>query len=139
MLELLFINLTLFIGWFILNRVRKNKRSFDKIVYRQSHIHEIIRNIVPKNSINKTKHSSSQSKKHIEKNMIRVIMVEGKAYWVANSVFYVSETVNGDPDLETARPIDTDSMSKDEIDKMLFILDSLRSGVSDEGSGTGNN
>ena len=139
MLELLFINLTLFIGWFILNRVRKNKRSLDKIVYRQSHIHEIIRNIVPKNSINKTKHPSSQSKKHIEKNMIRVIMVEGKAYWVANSVFYVSETVNGDPDLETARPIDTDSMSKDEIDKMLFILDSLRSGVSDEGSGTGNN
>lgn len=139
MLELLFINLTLFIGWFILNRVRKNKRSLDKIVYRQSHIHEIIRNIVPKNSINKTKHPSSQSKKHIEKNMIRVIMVEGKAYWVANSVFYVSETVNGDPDLETARPIDTNSMSKDEIDKMLFILDSLRSGVSDEGSGTGNN
>jgi len=139
LLELLFINLTLFIGWFILNRVRKNKRSLDKIVYRQSHIHEIIRNIVPKNSINKTKHPSSQSKKHIEKNMIRVIMVEGKAYWVANSVFYVSETVNGDPDLETARPIDTDSMSKDEIDKMLFILDSLRSGVSDEGSGTGNN
>jgi hypothetical protein len=129
----------LFIGWFILNRVRKNKRSLDKIVYRQSHIHEIIRNIVPKNSINKTKHPSSQSKKHIEKNMIRVIMVEGKAYWVANSVFYVSETVNGDPDLETARPIDTNSMSKDEIDKMLFILDSLRSGVSDEGSGTGNN
>jgi len=138
-LELLFINLTLFIGWFILNRVRKSKRSLDKIVYRQSHIHEIIRNIVPKNSINKTQHPSSQSKKHIEKNMIRVIMVEGKAYWVANSVFYVSETVNGDPDLETARPIDTNSMSKDEIDKMLFILDSLRSGVSDEGSGTGNN
>ena len=139
MLELLFINLTLFMGWFILNRVRKNNRSIDKIVYRQSHIHEIIRNIVPKNSINKTQHPSSQSKKHIEKNMIRVIMLEGKAYWVANSVFYVSETVNGDPDLETARPIDTNSMSKDEINKMLFILDSLRSGVSDEGSGTGNN
>ena len=139
MLVLLSINLTLIAIWFIINIVRKKKVSIDKIMYRQSHIHEIVRNLVPKDSIVNTKHKVSQSRKHIEKNMIRVIMIEGKAYWVANSVFYVSETVNGDPDLETAKPVDTQNMSKDEVNKMLSILDSLRSGVSDEGSGAGNN
>jgi hypothetical protein len=139
MLVLLSINLTLITLWAIIVIVRKKKVSVDKIVYRQSHIHEIVRNLIPKGNFNKPKNKVSQSKRHIEKNMIRVIMIEEKAYWVANSIFYVSETVNGDPDLETAKPIDTENMSKDEIDKMLSILDSLRSGVSDEGSGAGNN
>lgn len=139
MLVLLSINLTLITMWAIINIVRKKKVSIDKIMYRQSHIHEIVRNLIPKGNFNKPTHKVSQSRRHIEKNMIRVIMIEGKAYWVANSVFYVSETVNGDPDLETAKPVDTEHMSKDEVNKMLSILDSLRSGVSDEGSGTGNN
>jgi heme/copper-type cytochrome/quinol oxidase subunit 4 len=131
------INLTLITIWFILKRVKSKKVNIGKLMYRQSHIHEIVKNLIPKDLTNKP-NKVSQSRKHIEKNMIRVIMLDGMAYWVSENIFYVSETVNGDPDLDTARPVDTLSMSKEEIKKMLSILDSLKSGVSDERGSAGN-
>ena len=137
MLFIASINLTLISIWFILKRVKSKKVSIGKLMYRQSHIHEIVKNLIPKDLTNKP-NRVSQSRKHIEKNMIRVIMLDGMAYWVSENIFYVSETVNGDPDLDTARPVDTLSMSKEEIKKMLSILDSLKSGVSDERGSTGN-
>lgn len=137
MLFIASINLTLITIWFILKRVKSKKVNIGKLMYRQSHIHEIVKNLIPKDLTNKP-NKVSQSRKHIEKNMIRVIMLDGMAYWVSENIFYVSETVNGDPDLDTARPVDTLSMSKEEIKKMLSILDSLKSGVSDERGSAGN-
>ena len=66
-------------------------------------------------------------------------MIEGQAYWVHDNMFYVADTANGLVDPETVRPIDTNNMSNRDIDKMLFILDSLRNGNSDDSSSTWNN
>lgn len=134
---LLTINLTLLLGWYIINKARKNKVSLGKFMYRQSHIHQMIKDFIPQAIFEKPKNRISQARRHTEKNMIRVVMVEGNAYWIANNTFFVSKAVNGDPDLETARPVDTSNMSKEEINKMLFIIDSLKGGISDDSSGTG--
>lgn len=139
MILLLSINLTLIILCVILIKVKKKKIFKAKIKYRQSHIHEVIKDFLPKGIINKPFRIDSQSKRHTEKNMIRVIMIDGKAYWVSENIFYVSETVNGDPDLETAKPVDTSNMSKQEIEKMLSILDTLKKGTSDDSGSTRNN
>ena len=132
------IGLTLVGIWFIIKRVNRKKKTINKLVYSQSGIHELIKDLIPKNLPNKTKTKVSQSRKHIEKNMLRVIMVEGKAYWVMDNVFYVSDTMDGDPDTETAQPVDTSNMSKQEVEKMLFILDSLKRGKNHDSGSTGN-
>jgi len=130
--------LTLLGIWFILKRVNRKKKTINKLVYSQSGIHELVKDLLPKNLPSKTKQKISQSRKHIEKNMLRVIMVDGKAYWVIDNVFYVSDTVDGDPDTETAQPVDTSNMSKQEVEKMLFILDSLNRGNKNDSGSTGN-
>ena len=102
-------------------------KSFDKVVYSQSAMHCRIRSLSPNIEVNKEK-ILSQSEKHIKDNMIRIIVIEGKAYWVAENIFYVAEMEKGNIISESVKQIDTSKMSKDDIDKMLFILDNLNGG-----------
>lgn len=76
---------------------------------------------------------------HNDKNKITVVMTDDeKAYWVVNNTFFVSNVIDGDPDFSNGQPIDTENMSKDELDKMLFILDNLSRGDKNERGSTGN-
>jgi hypothetical protein len=76
--------------------------------------------------------------KHIEENTVKIIFIEDKAYWVNNNIFYCAEAVGNSIDTDTTQPVDTTSMSKKDIDKMLFILDNLKNGSSDDSSGPRN-
>ena len=69
--------------------------------------------------------------------MIKVIIMDDKAYWVSDNIFYVSDAVDGKPETGTAHPIDTTTMSKRDVEKMLFILDSLKNGKENDSSGAG--
>lgn len=133
-----FLFLTLLPISYIIKRVRKKRYFINRITYRQSSIHDLIKNFLPPEVINASRNIVSQSRKHHESNVFRVIMTEGKAYWVSNNVFYVSEIKNGDPDLETAQPVDTYNMPKEDLEKMLFILDNLGRGNSNDSGNTGN-
>jgi hypothetical protein len=128
--------LTLAVSSYILNKVRKNK-SFSKIIYSQSTIHLMIRDFIPKDIFDKPQ-VISQSVKHTEKNTVKVIFIEDKAYWVTNNIFYGADAVDGFVDMESTKPIDTANMSQNEIDKMLFILDNLRDGIENDSGSTGN-
>lgn len=72
----------------------------------------------------------SQSEKHISHNMIKIIVIDEKAYWIKDNTFYTAEMNNGVVLAETAQQIDTSKMSKDELDKMLEIVDNLNNGDS---------
>ena len=81
----------------------------------------------------------SQAMKHVEKHMIKIIIIDSKAYWVKDNIFYTAETENGNIIGETAKPVNTEEMSKKDIDKMLFILDNLGKGKNrDDSSSAGN-
>jgi hypothetical protein len=69
--------------------------------------------------------------------MIKIIVIDNKAYWVKDNVFYFAETDSGDIIDVTAKPVDISSMSKQDIDKMLFILDNLRKGKKDDSGSSG--
>lgn len=127
--------LTLAIAWAIINLNTRNRaRYFGKIVYSQSIIHNNIKDFIPRKLYNKPE-IISQSRKHVSKNMVKIIVIEGKAYWVSDNIFYTANTVNGDVVPETIMPVDTTSMSKQDIDKMLYILDNLDKGnENDSGS-----
>jgi hypothetical protein len=122
----------------IIIAVKKARRHFAKIVYSQSDIHQIVKNFLPKDFFEIPK-PLSQARKHIRSNTVRVLIIEDHAYWVHDNMFYMADTVEGLVNPETVRPVDTNNMSNRDIDKMLFILDSLKNGNSDDSSGAWNN
>ena len=125
------------ISTIIIISVKKSRRYFTKVVYRQSDIHQIVKNFIPKDLFELPK-QPSQARKHLSNNTVKVLIIEDQAYWVHGNMFYVADTEEGSVNPETVRPVDTNNMSKRDIDKMLFILDSLRNGNSDDSSSTWN-
>ena len=138
MISNLIIGLTFIILCSIIIRVvQKRRKYFAKIVYTQSSIHQIVKNLLPKDLFEVPK-ILSQSRKHVSNNTVKVLIIEDNAYWVHDNMFYVADTFAGAVALETVRPVDTNNMSKRDIDKMLFILDSLKNGNSDDSSSAWN-
>jgi hypothetical protein len=136
---LLIIGLTLLSYWSIIKISNKKRMIFlNKNKYRQSSIYEMVKDVVPKQRFDKPK-VITQSQRHIQKNMLRVVIADGSAYWILNNVFYTANAINGRVDEETIKPLDIENMPTKELDKMLSILDDLKQGVGpNDSSGTGN-
>jgi hypothetical protein len=136
---LLVIGLTLLSYWSIIKISNKRRMTFlNKNKYRQSSIYEMVKDVVPKQRFDKPK-VITQSQRHIQKNMLRVVIAEGSAYWILNNVFYTANAINGRVDEETIQPLDIENMPTKELDKMLSILDDLKQGVGpNDSSSTGN-
>jgi hypothetical protein len=136
---LLIIGLTLLSYWSIIKISNKRRMIFlNKNKYRQSSIYEMVKDVVPKQKFDKPK-VITQSQRHIQKNMLRVVIAEGSAYWILNNVFYTANAINGRVDEETIKPLDIENMPTKELDKMLSILDDLKQGVGpNDSSSTGN-
>lgn len=121
----------------------EQKPQPSKFNFRQSTIHELIQNFLPTNSDfiraliskNKRVHPSQQSRQKYSQDKIKVIIVGDNAYWVQDNIFYqtvVSEDGNIDQDL--AVPVDTTNMEDEDIDRLMLILDDLRSAEENDGS-----
>ena len=136
---LLVIGLTLLSYWSIIKISNKRRMIFlNKNKYRQSSIYEMVKDVVPKQRFDKPK-VITQSQRHIQKNMLRVVIADGSAYWILNNVFYTANAINGRVDEETIQPLDIENMPTKELDKMLSILDDLKQGVGpNDSSSTGN-
>jgi len=102
------------------------KKNNNRIVYRQSHIHEIIKPILPLANVQPTKKIKRQSKNHNDKTNFKVLIVNNVAYWIKDNAFYMAPMDGGHIDKELATVVDTMGMDKVELDKMLFIMDELR-------------
>lgn len=116
---------------------RQRRKSLNKIMYSQSYIHNLVKDRIPKQIYQKPK-IVSQSIKHTEKHMVKIIVIDGMAYWVSDNIFYTAETNDGHIVHETAKPVDIGNMPKKELDKMLFILDNLGRGNKDDSSSSRN-
>lgn len=135
---IILVGLTIAASWFIIRVIRKSARkSFSQTLYSQSDIHNLLKYFFSLNIDNNEKHSSQLTKRK-EKDMIKVIVMGNLAYWVSENIFYVAEAVDGEVVPETAEPVDTNSMSRRDLDKMLFILDSLKNGKKNDSSSAGN-
>ena len=113
----------------------KNNRKFGRVIYRQSDMHKVLTKLYPKQTNTKEKPYCKFRENSLD--TVKVIIAEDRAYWVFNNTFYVAQTDGGNVLPETAEPINTSVLSKDEVSKMLSILDSLIGGGSNDSSGTG--
>ena len=137
MQELIAIFLTLGTIWIIINRTKKpEKNKVSTTLSRQSDVHKLLKHFF---SISLTNNNNfTQLTKHKQKGMIKVIVLGNQAYWVSDNKFYVAEAIDGEVQKNTAKPVDIDSLSKVDLDKMLFILDSLRDGKRNDRGSSGN-
>jgi hypothetical protein len=60
-----------------------------------------------------------------EEESVRVAILDDKAYWVYHNTLYETEVYGGDPDFDSAQPVDTMSLPHKELNRLLYILDSL--------------
>lgn len=124
------------------------KRGLFTVKGRQSTIHELIQNFLPTNedfikvliAKKRGQHpSQQQSKQKYNPEKIKVVVVGDRAYWIQNNTFYQTVvTEDGEIDQSLAIPVDTTNMSQDDIDKLLLIVDDLRSTEENDGSSSGN-
>jgi hypothetical protein len=120
---LTFLSLSTIIGY-MSKKFSQNNDDF--IRYSQSHIHNIIKDYIPKPT--RPAIGKSQSLNHETKQHVKVIITEDKAYWIMNNNFYSANVVEGSIDKDSTSVVDTFSLDQEELDKMLFILDQLKNG-----------
>ena len=131
--------LTFIVSWSIIKISNKKRGKFlSKIRYRQSNIYEMVKDVIPKEMFDKPK-VITQSQKHVQKNMLKVVITEGKAYWILDNVFYTANAINGRVDESTVEPLDIQNLPKKDLSKMLSILDDLRKGMESNDSGSSGN
>jgi hypothetical protein len=136
---LLIVGLTFVVSWSIIKISNKKRGRFlSKIRYRQSNIYEMVKDVIPKEMFEKPK-VITQSQKHVQKNMLKVVITEGKAYWILDNVFYTANAINGRVDESTVEPLDIQNLPKKDLSKMLLILDDLRKGMESNDSGSSGN
>jgi hypothetical protein len=136
---LLIVGLTFIVSWSIIKISNKKRGRFlSKIRYRQSNIYEMVKDVIPKEMFEKPK-VITQSQKHVQKNMLKVVITEGMAYWILDNVFYTANAINGRVDESTVRPLNIEGLSKKDLSKMLLILDDLRKGMGSNDSGSAGN
>ena len=136
---LLIVGLTFVVSWSIIKISNKKRGIFlSKIRYRQSNIYEMVKDVIPKEMFDKPK-VITQSQKHVQKNMLKVVITEGIAYWILDNVFYTANSINGRVDESTVKPLDIENLSKKDLVKMLSILDDLRKGMESNDSGSSGN
>jgi hypothetical protein len=111
----------------ILVKKRKKKLTLKNIRFRQSLMHEAIKQFLPDEIFKRD--YMTQSKKRKEDNTFRFIRTsDQKVYWVKNNTFYYADIVDGEFEISDGKPINTENLSKKDIDMLLYILDALESG-----------
>jgi len=113
-----------------------NKDVRTVVRYSQSHIYSIVAPMMFSYGDHMIK-KNSQSYTYQEEAYIRVVVVDNKAYWIRENIFYTADVVDGVVDKESTKEVDTMSMSDVELKKMLVIVETLREGDENDSSGTG--
>lgn len=60
-----------------------------------------------------------------DERYLKVAIVEDKAYWVVNNIFYEADIIDDEIIKEDARPVDAFHMDFKDVSKMMNILDNI--------------
>lgn len=104
------------------------------VVYSQSRTNQINNRYDFVKSIKKITQSSEDFRQN---NMLKVITIDGLAYWIEENALYQAEIINRNIIQETKKKVDTHTIDGVELDKIVFIVDRLTKG-NDDSSNTGN-
>jgi hypothetical protein len=81
---------------------------------------------------------NTQSMRFFDKTHPRILIMEGRGYWISNNAVYYASFDDEGLDTENAVQLDTMTMSNVELEKLIFIVEQLTKGLSNEDSGKWN-
>lgn len=117
---------------FIRSQVRSTKKI--NIHYTQSRNFSLVQ---PWASINRPyKELVTQSTRHHDKTSTRVVISNDKAYWIFNNELLQADVIDGKVDGNTTEKVDTMGMDNVQLDNLVFIVDKLTEGKSNEDPST---
>jgi hypothetical protein len=121
----------------IKNDLEKSKTIV--VSYSQSHIFNILKPFAGILYSTKKPIIKTQTTEYEKSQTVRVIMTEGQAYWIRDNVFYTAD-INEDysVDNDSTRKVDTMSMDKVQLDKIMFIVERLTEDADNDGSNSRN-
>lgn len=102
-----------------------NIESVSSINYSQSHIYDLMRPFLGFTELVEPE-APRQSSNYLKNAYLKVMVLSNKAYWIKNNALYVADVSEGEVKKETTKEVDTMSMSKVELNEMLFIVEKLR-------------
>jgi hypothetical protein len=79
----------------------------------------------------------TQSTNHIKKNSKKAYFIGKDVYWIEDGFLQTAKIFDNKIDETTKKKVDTHSLSKVELDKMIFIVDKLTEGNKDDSSNSG--
>lgn len=107
-----------------------------KYSFTQSSLHEIIKPLLPEDLF-APEPKRTQSFLHEQRTNLRVIIMDGLAYWIKDNKFYEADLEGANIDKDSARVVDTMGLDKVQLDRMLFIMDKLREGLPNDSGSAG--
>jgi hypothetical protein len=106
-----------------------------EIKYSQSHIYSLISPFYSDMAMIRPR--PSQSSNYHNSLFVKVMVLGGSAYWIKENKLYIADMSRNGVDQGTTREVDTFSMSKKELEQVMFIVEKLREEMPDENWGPG--
>ena len=113
----------------------KNNFKPIKTNFSQSRQYELIADFLP--AIPK-KPRLSQSLKNERSQYTRVFFMGNDAYWIEDNRVYTAKFEDGIIDQENKKTVDMTTIDKVELDKMIFVVERLTEGLSNDSGNSGN-
>ena len=118
------------------NKINDISQEANKYRFSQSAMHEMIKPLLPEDFF-KIKPKKTQSLNYEAKTNVRVIVLDGLAYWIRDNKIYEADINSDGINKDSSRIVDTMSMDKVQLDKIAFIVDALREGLDNDSGSTG--
>lgn len=80
----------------------------------------------------------TQATEYFDKRHTRVVVYEDKAYWILNNKLYSAEFDGEEVLKDSTQEVDTMGMDRVELDQVVFIVDLLTEGNSNDSGNSGN-
>lgn len=131
--------LTLFVLVVLSRTISREQKKTIPVTIRgsQAYTFNMLKPLMPYISLELKKKKATQATKHHQKTIVRVIFTENEAYWIAENKLYVAQTNDGIVDEDSVKVVDTMTMDKVQLDKMVFIVEQLTEGLTNDSSGSG--
>lgn len=129
-----------FVMLFLVSKMHANDKRPTKYslpIYSQSRLYDMTLPEVMM-SIGSPMPMQTQSTKHFSSSSLRIVMHNNVAYWIQNNSIYSADIVDGSIEEDSTKIVDIMSMDKVQLDEMVYIVDRLTEGTSNEDGSTGN-
>jgi hypothetical protein len=106
--------------------IRPKRNEQPDIKFSQTIVYEFMKAMILSGALEP---KVSQSRNHSKSKSIKFVRTnEDKIYWLEDTTVYVTDIQDGSFDLNAGKPVEVQHLSKEELDKLLSILDALQNG-----------